>query len=270
MTHLYSLPCAVALSVSLATGAAGPARSEMVDQVFQAALLPGWQMEPGRQMAGLRLDLAPGWKTYWRSPGEAGIPPSFDWTGSENVKSVQVHWPAPMMFETNGMQSIGYDDQIVLPLEVTALIPGAPVSLRLRLDLGVCKDICIPASTSLSADLLTPGASDETINAALRAVATPGDGIRIDCSLTPVADGMRLTARIALPRLGSIETVVFEPGMAGVWVAQSETSREGGLLTSVTEMVPPSGKPFALDSAGVTVTVLADGRGVEIKGCPTP
>lgn len=270
MKNLYSLLGAVALSVGLATGVAGPARSESVDNVLQATLLPGWQMEPGRQMAGLRLDLAPGWKTYWRSPGDAGIPPSFDWSGSENVKSVRLHWPAPVVFHTNGMQSVGYHDQLVLPLEVTARTPGAPVILRLRVDLGVCKDICLPASATLSADLAVPGAPDAAIKAALRAVATPGDGIRITCAVDPVADGLRLTASITLPRLGSTETVVFESGMAGVWVAQGETSRDGGVLTSVTEMVPPSGQPFALDRSGVTVTVLADGRGIEIKGCPAP
>jgi DsbC/DsbD-like thiol-disulfide interchange protein len=76
-------------------------------------------MENGGHMAAVELQLAPGWKTYWRSPGDAGIPPSFDWSGSENVKSVRLHWPAPEVFEANGMQTIGYHERLVLPVEIT-------------------------------------------------------------------------------------------------------------------------------------------------------
>ena len=70
----------------------------------------GWQMQNGHHMAGLSLQLAPDWKTYWRAPGEAGIPPLFDWSGSTNVQSVRVHWPSPVVFHLNGMQTIGYHD----------------------------------------------------------------------------------------------------------------------------------------------------------------
>ena len=75
----------------LAALLASPAVATTQDDVLAGTLLPGWQIEGGGQMAALQLTLAPGWKTYWRSPGDAGIPPSFDWSGSQNVKSVRIH-----------------------------------------------------------------------------------------------------------------------------------------------------------------------------------
>ena len=117
---------ALFLAVTLAL----PAHGMTQDELLQANLLPGWRMDSGHHMAGLSLALAPGWKTYWRSPGEAGIPPEFDWSGSQNVKAVYVHWPSPVVFHTNGMQTVGYDGGVILPLEVVPEVPGQPVVLQ--------------------------------------------------------------------------------------------------------------------------------------------
>lgn len=243
------------------------------DEVLQASLLPGWQMEGGQQMAGLSLALAPGWKTYWRSPGEAGIPPAFDWSGSQNVKSVKVHWPSPVVFHTNGMQTVGYKGGVVLPLEVVPLIPGQPVHLRARVDLGVCKEICMPALIEVKADLPAPGLQDAAISDALNArpeTAAQAGLERISCVVAPIADGLRVTATLQMPARGSVETVVFEPADGAIWVSEAQSRREGGVLTSAAEMVASTGAPFALDRSGLRVTVLGDGRAVEVTGCPAP
>ncbi|MFZ1467406.1 MAG: protein-disulfide reductase DsbD domain-containing protein, partial [Paracoccaceae bacterium] len=115
------------------------------DEVLRADLRPGWQTKTGAHMAAVTLDLAPGWKTYWRSPGDAGIPPQFDWSASENLKSVRIHWPAPIVFHTNGYATIGYKGGVVLPVEVEAKDPSRPVTLRAEVQLGICRDICLPA-----------------------------------------------------------------------------------------------------------------------------
>ncbi|HCX68676.1 MAG TPA: hypothetical protein DHK64_14410, partial [Rhodobiaceae bacterium] len=57
--------------------------------------------------AGLHLELSKGWKTYWRSPGEVGIPPSIDWAGSENIENVEFLWPAPERFTAFGIENFG-------------------------------------------------------------------------------------------------------------------------------------------------------------------
>jgi DsbC/DsbD-like thiol-disulfide interchange protein len=250
-----------------------PASAMTQDEVLQADLLPGWRMEGGHHMAGLSLALAPGWKTYWRSPGEAGIPPEFDWSGSQNVKSVRIHWPSPVVFHTNGMQTVGYKGGVVLPLEVVPEVPGQPVVLRARVDMGVCKDICMPAQVTVSADLPAPGAEQGDIRAALKArPATGGQaGVgRVACVVEPIADGLRLTATVEIAARGGDEAVVFEPADRSIWVAEAVTSRQAGVLTSVTELVAATGAPFALDRSGLRLTVLGGARAVEIEGCPAP
>lgn len=250
-----------------------PAGATTQDEVLQGKILPGWHMQNGHHMAALSLQLAPDWKTYWRAPGEAGIPPLFDWSGSVNVKSVRVHWPSPVVFHTNGMQTIGYHEAVVLPLEVVPLDANQPIVLRAQVDLGVCKDICMPAALQMQADLTAPGLPDRAISAALKDVPSTGAeaGLQaISCTVEPIADGVRLTATLDFPVRGAAETVVFETADAGVWVAEAQSMRTGGRLTAVTELVARSGAPFALDRSGVTVTVLGAGRSVEIAGCPAP
>ena len=258
---------------SLTALTALPALATTQDDVLQAGLRAGWQMDSGAHMAALDIVLAPGWKTYWRSPGDAGIPPQFDWTGSTNLQAVHFHWPAPGVFETNGMRTIGYHDRLILPFEVVPVDPSLPVTLSLSVHLGVCEDICIPASLALTGELLPPGAADAGIKAALAtlAVSARDAGVgRVACTVDPIADGLRLTARIALPDPGTPEVVAFETGDPEVWVAEAAVTRHGGELVAVTELVPPEGAPFALDRSGVTVTILADGGAVEVRGCPAP
>lgn len=251
----------------------GPAAAQTQGEVVSATLLPGWQMENGHHMAGLSLTLAPEWKTYWRAPGEAGIPPRFNWSGSENVKSIRIHWPSPQVFHTNGMQTIGYHDALVLPLEVTPQDATKPVVLRAEVDLGVCKDICMPAVVTAEVALENPGQPDEAIRAALKSrpkSAEEGGVTAIACDVVPIDDGLRVTATIAMPATGGAETVAFESRDPSVWVGQADSKRDGNALVSVVDMVTSSGAPFALDRSGVTVTVLNQGRAVEVIGCPAP
>ncbi len=260
-------------TLALGCLAASPALATTQEDVLSARLRPGWQMESGTHMAAVELDLAPGWKTYWRSPGDAGIPPSFDWSGSRNVRSVHIHWPAPVVFEANGFQTIGYHEKLLLPVEVEPVDPALPVRLSVDMELGVCDEICMPASLSLQAELDTPGAADPGIQSALAARAIPAReaGVsRVACTVDPIDDGLRLTARVRLPDPGLAEVVAFETGDPSVWVAEAVSQREGGELVSVTELVAPSGTPFALDRSDVTLTILAGGEAVEVRGCPAP
>lgn len=253
--------------------AATPVLATTQDEVLSAKLRPGWQEGGGAHMAALDLTLAPGWKTYWRSPGDAGIPPRFDWSGSQNVKSVRIHWPAPSVFFTSGLQTIGYHDRLVLPLEIMPVDAAKPVTLAVRVELGVCDDICIPASLSLAARLVPPGTPDQAIIGALaeRAASAGEAGVSaVSCTVDAIGDGLRLTARLRLPDPGAAEVVAFETADPATWVAEAATRREGGELVSVTELVPPDGAPFALDRSGVVMTVLSKGGAVEVRGCPAP
>jgi DsbC/DsbD-like thiol-disulfide interchange protein len=222
-------------------------------------------------MAGLDLTLAPEWKTYWRAPGETGIPPHFDWSGSDNVAAVRFHWPSPRVFTLNGMQSIGYHDELLLPLEVIPADPAKPVALHLQMQLGICKDICMPAILNLTQPL--GGDADPRIAAALQrgpVTASKAGLAKIACQIAPIDDGLHVSAQINLPAQGVPETVVFETADKTVWVAEATATRAGNILTAATDFVPATGAPFALERAGVTVTIIGQGHSVEIRGCPAP
>ena len=110
--------------------------------------------------AGVEMRLDPGWKTYWRYPGDSGVPPTLDFASSQNVKSITVLWPAPEQFADGaGGHSIGYQGDIVLPLRIAADDPTRPSLLHLKLAYAVCANLCIPAEANL--DLALPGDGSE-------------------------------------------------------------------------------------------------------------
>jgi len=116
-----------------------------------ALLIAGFDSATRAYDGGLEVRLDHGWKTYWRMPGDAGIPPQFDWSGSSNVKRVEVLWPAPRRFADAGGETVGYKDRVVFPLRIYPEDPGKDVKLDLKLFFGVCQDICIPGNGSISA-----------------------------------------------------------------------------------------------------------------------
>jgi DsbC/DsbD-like thiol-disulfide interchange protein len=243
---------------------------ETQEVVTSAEILGGWREPSGQHVAAIRITLAPGWKTYWRAPGDAGIPPQFDWSASRNVDGVTPLWPVPHVFWQNGMRSVGYVDGVVLPLLVAPAAEGEPIHLSGRIDMGVCLDICVPVTVELSGDLPAIGAPDPDIAAAMsaRPVSADAAGVSdVTCTVEPIADGLRLTASIAMPALGSDEAAVLETADPSIWVSEPVSRREGGVLHATAEMVPPNGRPFALDRSAIRITVLSGDRGVDILGC---
>ena len=134
---------------------------------------------------GLQFKLAPGWKIYWRSPGDAGFPPSLDWQGSDNLGDAEIRWPAPHRFALFGLQTFGYGGEVVLPIAARLERPGEAVALRAALSYLVCSEICVPHDAELSLDLAagpgTPALHAGLIDQALELV--PDDGSRAGLSL---------------------------------------------------------------------------------------
>lgn len=112
--------------------------------------------------AGVEIRLDPGWHTYWRSPGDSGAPPTFDFAGSGNVKSVNVLWPAPKRFPDGaGGHFNGYVGDVVFPLRIAARDTTEPSLLHLKLTYAYCKDICYPAEADLALKLSGNGGAEE-------------------------------------------------------------------------------------------------------------
>ena len=273
MTHLKEMIRRMITALVLGLGLFGTAaQAANSASPIQAELLPGWRLPSGDHVAGLRLVLAPGWKTYWRAPGDAGIPPVFVWKGSRGVSSVQVIWPVPKVFDQQGMRSIGYAKEVVLPLRIAA--SGGDISLRGRIQLGICKDICIPEELRLRADL--PGnvtRPDARISAAMAEVplsAIEAGVGRVTCEMQPSRDGLHVTASVEMPRAGRVEVAVVETGNPHLWVAEPQIERRSGALVARTEIMHVDGRAFALDRNGIRITVLGDRMAVDIQGCPAP
>lgn len=128
--------------------------------------------------AGLEVKLGDGWKTYWRSPGDAGLPPAVTWKGSENLAAAEMDYPAPIRFTILGIETVGYAKHVVLPLRLTPAKPGQPLRLRADADLLVCADICVPEKFALALDLPagTAQPSPHFADVARAFSAIPGDG----------------------------------------------------------------------------------------------
>jgi DsbC/DsbD-like thiol-disulfide interchange protein len=254
--------CIALLFAALAGTAAA---QEVPDNVIRADLLPGWQNPDGTRTAALQLSLAPGWHTYWRSPGEAGIPPRFDWTGSRNLASVAFIWPQPQVFDQNGLRTLGYTGDVILPIAVTGAADG-PVTLNATIDLGVCDTICVPISLTVVGDLSQGSDRDPAILAAIDA-APPHRDDPATCSVEPIRDGLRLTMQVDTASLGPGEFSVIELPGTEIWASPSADARSGATLSAVADLVPPDAQPFALDRSRVRMTLFGGGTAVEINGC---
>lgn len=222
-------------------------------------LVPGAASPDGAFRAGVEIRLDPGWKTYWRNPGDSGIPPRFDWSGSRNLQSVEVAFPAPVAFTDPAGSSIGYKEDVVFPLTVRPADKASPVHLSLKLDFAVCETICVPAEAR--ADItLEPGRSGPaSLSARIEASAT-----RVPLPELVGASGPLSVVAIQLKRETTPPLVTIEVRSADVPSLFVEGPEDWFLpLPEPTAMAPLSGGThvFALPLKGLP-------KGAMIAGTP--
>ena len=126
-------------------------------------------------LGGIAVQLDPGWKTYWRTSGDSGVPPRFDFSKSDNVEAVTVLWPAPLKFDDGaGGFSLGYHDQVVLPLRIVPKSNDKPVTLRANINYAVCEKICIPVEANTELTFASVASTEDSVLfAALDTVPKP-------------------------------------------------------------------------------------------------
>lgn len=246
-----------------------------------ASLVPGRVEPDGSQMAGLVLDLAPQWKTYWRNPGAAGVPPRFDWSRSRNLASAEVLWPRPKLFESFGMTTIGYADRVVFPLRLVPEVAGEPIELALDLAVGVCHDICVleEAEVALHIDPAGPAAEadDEAddgaalIAAAEATVPRPGAELglaRATCRISGTGSKRSFDATLDFGRpLADAKVILEGPDLA--WFEDVVTTPEQGQLNVSAKLALIDGSAW-VNRSQVRMTVLADGIAADVRGCSAP
>jgi DsbC/DsbD-like thiol-disulfide interchange protein len=163
---LAAIPRATTAGAADASIWDGDARSAM-------RLIAGSPASRSAVRAGIELRLGAGWKTYWRYPGDSGVPPRFDFSKSTNVKSVTVRWPAPHRFTDESGASIGYKGGVLLPLDIVPANPAQPVTLRIALEYAICEKICIPAAGSAALGLGAASSFEAALAAAQAQVPKP-------------------------------------------------------------------------------------------------
>ncbi len=236
--------------------------------------LDGWRLPDGSYQTAIVFNLEDGWKTYWRVPGPAGLPTTFNWTGSRNISDVVIDWPAPYVFESYGLYSFGYKGQVVLPVRLVPVNPDKPVEVDMRMEFGVCSDICVPANARLQTALDTSSAPEgkALISKALTKIALPltkGGVSAINCALSPNPRGMNIAAQLQFSGTPAGEQyVVMEYDNPDIWIDVSDLERNGRNVTANSTLEFYGSGALALDRSKLRVTLLQGGKAYETTGCP--
>ena len=162
-----------------------------LEDILKVNLRPGWRAEDGTHIAGLQITLAPGWKTYWRQPGDTGIPPKFDFRVSKGLGVLEVLYPTPKITWQDQVRTISYQNEVIFPIVIQPRTIGN-MTISGQVEIGVCKEICIPVSLDVSAILPAKGPIDWVIKAAFQTLPRAGTD-KINCTFTAATDGMHLS-----------------------------------------------------------------------------
>jgi DsbC/DsbD-like thiol-disulfide interchange protein len=209
-------------------------------------------------LGGIAFQLQPGWKTYWRTPGDSGVPPRFDFSKSDNVEAVTVLWPAPKKFDDGaGGYSLGYHDQVVLPLRIVAKNTDKPVTLRAEVNYAVCEKLCIPVQANVELAFNSVASTeDSTLFAALDSVPKPAN----------VGDPNPLTIRDVI-REGRSEVLVdvVSPDARPLSLFVEGPTPDWGLpVPKLLDHGPPGVKRFAFALDGVPPAVNPQGAALKL------
>jgi len=218
--------------------------------------------------AGIEVRLDPGWKTYWRYPGDSGVPPRIDFSRSDNVKTVTVGWPAPHRFSDEGGQSIGYKEHVIFPLSITPLDARRPVKLGLDLDYAVCEKLCMPVEASSELMLAGHEASHEAAVAAAEARVPQRRKLGEASALSILAVHRLAPDRVAVDVSAPEDTGVdlFAEGPTPEWalpLPEPSGAAPAGVkrFTFALDGLPPGAKA---EGAILTLTAVAGEAAIEV------
>ena len=219
--------------------------------------------------AALEIKLKKGWKTYWRAPGDSGIPPQFSFGGSQNLASAGFDFPTPSYFNEKGTQTVGYKDRVVFPISVNIIEQSEPLVLELSAVIGICAEICVPVQAKLSlVESGTIGPSFEVsriINNAKYSVPTqPLPDFRLVSANWDIDKPKELLISAVVPD-GSSSVQMHVEGPQDWYLLPAKMLDEAGengefqFLLDISD-IPGDAKPA---STKLRFTLVADGRGVE-------
>jgi DsbC/DsbD-like thiol-disulfide interchange protein len=209
-------------------------------------------------LGGIAVQLEPGWKTYWRTSGDSGVPPRFDFSKSDNVEAVTVLWPAPMKFDDGGGGiSLGYQNQVVLPLRIVPKSTDKPVTLRADINYAVCEKLCIPVDASAELAFASVASTEDSVLfAALDTVPKPASiGDPNPLTIRDVKREGKSTVLVDVLSPDARTVNLFVEGPTPDWSLPVPKLREPG---------PPGVKRFAFQLDGVPPGVSPDGAALKL------
>jgi DsbC/DsbD-like thiol-disulfide interchange protein len=210
-------------------------------------------------LGGIAFQLQPGWKTYWRTPGDSGVPPRFDFSKSENIEAVTILWPAPMKFDDGaGGHSLGYHDQVVLPLRIVAKNTDKPVTLRAAVNYAVCDKLCVPVEADVELAFTSVASTeDSALFAALDTVPKPAN----------VGDPNPLTIRdVKREGKSAVLVDVVAPSEAGniSLFVEGPTPEWALPVPKLLEHSPPGVKRFTFELDGLPPDTNPEGAALKL------
>ena len=196
-------------------------------------------------LGGIAFQLQPGWKTYWRTPGDSGVPPRFDFSKSENIEAVTILWPAPTKFDDGaGGHSLGYKNQIVLPLRIVAKNADKPVTLRADINYAVCEKLCIPVEANAELAFASVASTvDSALFAALDTVPKPASiGDPNPLTIRDVKRDGKSSVLVDVATPDAREVSLFVEGPTPDWALP---------VPALLEQSPPGVKRFSFELDGL-------------------
>ena len=232
----------------------------------------------GEIEAGVQIRLGEGWKTYWRNPGDAGLPTSFDWSASRNVRNVALAWPAPKRIPFEGLDSYGYEDEVVFPVRLRAARPGESVRIDLDVNYAVCKDICVPFAANVRLEIPAGVSDDGPATKAHRALIRrfaarvparhSSDMDIVEASVAAESGGKILRLRAeARPSFDDLD--VFVEGPVDVFFGRPKIDLGDDPRTAVVELSIDGAESADGAPQPVTITLVDGARAVERTVVPT-
>jgi DsbC/DsbD-like thiol-disulfide interchange protein len=218
--------------------------------------------------AGVEIKIQPGWKTYWRYPGDSGEPPRFDFSGSENLARATVLYPAPHLYTDESGNSLGYKDGVTFPLQVTPKQKGQPVKLHVKVDYAICERLCVPAQGSAELTLAAGASTEDSALSAAEALV-PKKVSAADAGLTArrVNNAAKPLVMIDLPAPAGTPVDIFVEGPTPEWALPVPKPAPGAPLSHRQFGFELDGLPPGVDPKGhfeLTFTVVEPGRAIEV------
>lgn len=226
----------------------------------------------------LDVDLEPGWKTYWRDPGGAGIPPMIDFSQSRGVAFEAMHYPPPERVDDGYAIWAGYTAPVRFPLTFSRTGSG-DAQFHASAFIGICEKICVPFQAELVVDM--PGetvghdAAAQAVDAAFaRLPETAGPDFSVETAqLVSNATQLTISARLPAFRPSGIEPDLFVTGPDGYAFAPPELIRDdGGTAEWTVRIEPPSNRPAGAADVQLDIVVTLGQRalGQSVTATPAP